>query len=305
MVAIDHCNDCRRATGAILPVALITDITWVQATCIPRDNNGSEDLEISAVELFNFETVGRQNVYLSFFKSSPKRCRWFCSRCGTNLAYTVDEGAIPHEWGWPPMINFWLGTVNREDLEILGSPERMLWCEKGIPWVRELARNGAGAIPEHPTTKIDEVCKGTVPEESYIDNEPPAGSRGISQILDEARLHLLRVSPQRAWSEYLNQAPTAPVILVDIRPAAQRAENGSIEGSIVVERNVLEWRFDPRSDAHLPVAGRYDLRVIVFCQEGYTSSLAAKALQELGLKNATDMDGGHRAWKEAGLPTKL
>ncbi|HEY1178904.1 MAG TPA: rhodanese-like domain-containing protein, partial [Phytomonospora sp.] len=71
---------------------------------------------------------------------------------------------------------------------------------------------------------------------------------------------------------------------------------------LVVERNVLEWRFDPRGEARLPVAD-YDLRVIVFCQEGYTSSLAASALLDLGLSGATDLAGGFAAWKAAGLPT--
>jgi rhodanese-related sulfurtransferase len=71
---------------------------------------------------------------------------------------------------------------------------------------------------------------------------------------------------------------------------------------LVVERNVLEWRFDPRSDAALPVAG-YETRVIVLCQEGYTSSLAADALLRLGVRRATDVVGGFRAWREAGLPT--
>ena len=72
-------------------------------------------------------------------------------------------------------------------------------------------------------------------------------------------------------------------MLVDIRPQAQRATEGEIPGALIVERNVLEWRFDPSSAARLPQAG-YDLRVIVFCSEGYTSSLAAAALQDLGLQ---------------------
>jgi rhodanese-related sulfurtransferase len=70
---------------------------------------------------------------------------------------------------------------------------------------------------------------------------------------------------------------------------------------MIVERNVLEWRFDPASEARLPVA-RYDLQVIVVCSEGYTSSLAAAALQELGVHLATDLAGGFRAWQAAGLP---
>jgi rhodanese-related sulfurtransferase len=91
---------------------------------------------------------------------------------------------------------------------------------------------------------------------------------------------------------------------VDIRPAAQRALEGEVAPwlpVLVVERNVLEWRFDPRSDAAIPGAS-YDLPVIVLCQEGYTSSLAADALQSLGLHRATDVVGGFAAWREAGLP---
>jgi rhodanese-related sulfurtransferase len=119
--------------------------------------------------------------------------------------------------------------------------------------------------------------------------------RSIDEILDSARRRLNRVTPLAAYKE--------GALLVDIRPAAQRAEEGEIPGALIVERNVLEWRFDPQSDARLPIAGRYDLRVVVFCSEGYTSSLAAAALQDLGLHNATDLAGGFRAWKDAKLPT--
>ena len=90
--------------------------------------------------------------------------------------------------------------------------------------------------------------------------------------------------------------------LIDIRPAAQRAEHGEIPGSVVIERNHLEWRLDPDGDARLPWVAGYDLRPIVICNEGYTSSLAAAALQDLGLSRATDLDGGFQAWKRAGLP---
>jgi rhodanese-related sulfurtransferase len=97
-------------------------------------------------------------------------------------------------------------------------------------------------------------------------------------------------------------AQRAGAVLVDIRPAALREVTGIIPGSLVVERNVLEWRFDPASDARLPVAGRYDLAIVVYCAEGYTSSLAAAALQDLGLHRATDLDGGIAAWRATGLP---
>ncbi|KAI0631429.1 hypothetical protein C8Q77DRAFT_1126705 [Trametes polyzona] len=134
---------------------------------------------------------------------------------------------------------------------------------------------------------------------------PPPGSRSISQILDHARARLQRITPQQALEELQDTAMLWPVVLVDIRPEAQRKTFGSIAGALVVERNVLEWRFDPRCAYRLPIADRYDLRVIVFCQESYTSSLAAASLHDLGLLNATDMIGGYAAWKEAGLPDEV
>jgi rhodanese-related sulfurtransferase len=84
---------------------------------------------------------------------------------------------------------------------------------------------------------------------------------------------------------------------------ALRAEEGEIPDALVVERNVLEWRFDPASSARLPVAG-YDLWVVIVCSQGYTSSLAAACLQDLGVRRATDLEGGFRAWCSAGLPTR-
>jgi rhodanese-related sulfurtransferase len=127
---------------------------------------------------------------------------------------------------------------------------------------------------------------------------PPPGSVGIDEILSGARARLNRLGPHA-----VDEALRRGAILVDIRPAAQRAEFGEIPAAIVIERNVLEWRLDPRSDARLPCADSYDLEVIVTCQEGYTSSLAAAALQDLGLHRATDLTGGFAAWHAAGLPT--
>ena len=124
----------------------------------------------------------------------------------------------------------------------------------------------------------------------------PPGSRTIDQMLAEARARLDRLSPLQA-----SRAAREGAVLVDIRPAAQRAAEGEIPGTLIVERNVLEWRFDPASDARLPQAS-YDLQVVVVCSEGYTSSLAAAALQDLGIRGATDLDGGFRAWQAAGLP---
>ncbi|MEV3926991.1 rhodanese-like domain-containing protein [Actinomadura coerulea] len=123
-------------------------------------------------------------------------------------------------------------------------------------------------------------------------------ARTIDDILAAARDRLARVHPDQAHAETSDGA-----VLVDIRPAAQRAEEGEIPGALIVERNVLEWRFDPASGARLPQATGHDLRVIVFCSEGYTSSLAAASLHDLGLTRATDLVGGFKAWRAAGLPT--
>lgn len=134
---------------------------------------------------------------------------------------------------------------------------------------------------------------------------PPPGSRSINQILEHARARLQRITPHRAYEELQDTVVPWPVVLVDIRPEAQRRMFGAIAGALVVERNVLEWRFDPRCAYRLPIADRYDLRVIVFCQESYTSSLAAASLHDLGMLNATDMIGGYAAWKDAGLPDEV
>jgi rhodanese-related sulfurtransferase len=125
----------------------------------------------------------------------------------------------------------------------------------------------------------------------------PAGARSIDELLADARSRLRRVGPLEAAARMVDGA-----VLVDIRPAAQRAAEGGVPGALVIERNVLEWRFDPAGDARLPLVEGYDLDVVVLCSEGYTSSLAADALRSLGLHRATDVVGGFRAWVAVGLP---
>jgi rhodanese-related sulfurtransferase len=121
--------------------------------------------------------------------------------------------------------------------------------------------------------------------------------RSINEILDAARRRLRRLDPAQTDAAMRDGA-----ILVDIRPEQQRLAEGSVPGALVVERNVLEWRFDPRCDARLPEARDLGVRVVVMCSQGYTSSLAAASLQDLGLRNATDLAGGFLAWAAAGLP---
>ena len=121
------------------------------------------------------------------------------------------------------------------------------------------------------------------------------GRQTIEQALDAARRRLARLTPAEA-----EQASRTGAVVVDIRPAAQRASEGELQCALVIERNVLEWRFDPSSEASLDIAS-HDLQVIVVCSEGYTSSLAAAALQDLGLRRATDVIGGYAAWRSYGL----
>ncbi len=130
----------------------------------------------------------------------------------------------------------------------------------------------------------------------------PAGvtgnrARPVGEILATARQRLRRLDPPGAYD-----AMGKGAILVDIRPREQRMAEGSVPGALVVERNVLEWRFDPRSEARLPEATGYDLHLIIMCSQGYASSLAAASLQDLGLHHATDLAGGFVAWAQAGLP---
>ena len=119
----------------------------------------------------------------------------------------------------------------------------------------------------------------------------------VDEMLETARARLDRVSPQRAA-----ELAATGARLVDTRPQWQRDAEGTLPGALVIERNHLEWRLDPTSDARIPEATDHDVTWIVVCSEGYSSSLAAASLQDLGLRHATDLDGGFRAWKAAGLP---
>ncbi len=118
----------------------------------------------------------------------------------------------------------------------------------------------------------------------------------IDTVLDDARARLHRL-PAREVPGALQRG----AVLVDIRPAAQRAAEGQVPAALVVERNVLEWRCDPTSDARLPEATGDDVEWVLLCSEGYTSSLAAAALQDLGLRRATDVVGGYHALVAEGV----
>ena len=119
---------------------------------------------------------------------------------------------------------------------------------------------------------------------------------GIDEYLDEARTELTRITPQEV-------ATLDDLLIIDIRPLHNRVAEGEIPGSIPVERIVLEWRLDPNGDHRLP-GFTADTTVVVLCNEGYSSSLAARDLKRIGLPHATDLVGGFRAWAAAGLPIR-
>jgi rhodanese-related sulfurtransferase len=121
----------------------------------------------------------------------------------------------------------------------------------------------------------------------------------IDEKLDQARRRLKRVDARKAAVELDRGA-----LLVDIRTDAQRIRDGEILGALVIDRTVLEWRLDPTSPSRIAQATGHDVRVMVLCAEGYSSSLAAASLQDLGLVNATDVIGGFEAWKAANLPVE-
>ena len=120
----------------------------------------------------------------------------------------------------------------------------------------------------------------------------------VDELLADARSTLDRVSPAEA-----SRLAERGALLVDIRPYHDRAAYGEIPGSLAIERIVLEWRLDPHGD-HRIDGFTEDTPVIVVCNEGYASSLAARDLQRLGLHRATDLVGGFSAWAAAGLPVR-
>jgi rhodanese-related sulfurtransferase len=124
-----------------------------------------------------------------------------------------------------------------------------------------------------------------------------ATSLSAGQLLERARRRLRRLTAEKASAEQ-----DAGALLVDTRTIEQRARDGDIPGAFVIDWTVLEWRLDPASASRIPEVVEHNVRVIVICAEGYSSSLAAASLHDLGLVNATDVIGGFEAWKAAGLP---
>jgi hypothetical protein len=162
-LALDHCNDCRRATGSLLPAWLCAPIDMgsvslvraSSATLAPkaaaREGKAEERRGpwTPASDVF-VPSPANTDHFLKSYESSHERWRWFCTRCGTNIAYTA---VMPAEF--PNMVDITLGSVNRHHLESDALvPERHLWWDYGIDWIRRLSTEGYGALPIHPDYHI-------------------------------------------------------------------------------------------------------------------------------------------------------
>jgi rhodanese-related sulfurtransferase len=123
-------------------------------------------------------------------------------------------------------------------------------------------------------------------------------SSAIERRLAQAQARISRIDATEAA-----RLRDAGALLVDTRPGWQRAEFGAVPGAIVIERNHLEWRLDPSGDHRHPAAIEHHGAIVVFCQEGYASSLAVESLQDLGIPDVHDLAGGFAAWAAAGQPT--
>ena len=122
-------------------------------------------------------------------------------------------------------------------------------------------------------------------------NDPGRDTRSIDEILAAARARLDRVEPEALENERI-----AGAVIVDIRPVEQRERDGDLPDAIVIDRNVLEWRLDPVCEHHIAAVADYDTRIVIVCNEGYQSSLAAALLRDVGLHRTTDLVGGVQAW---------
>ena len=125
-------------------------------------------------------------------------------------------------------------------------------------------------------------------------------AKRVDDLLREARDRLERLAPEDAYDEQR----TRGALIVDTRTEEQRRDQGVIPGARIIDRTVFEWRLDPSSEHRDPDVTDHDMRIIVVCRQGYSSSLAAASLQDLGLHRATDVVGGFEAWRDAGLPVE-
>jgi hypothetical protein len=187
-VLLDHCNDCRRATASVVPICLVTDAGTVEVSfrspshstdashgTSRRGEDGNRawiPLEpILALYEHSPDSTfdSTKDTSLGHYISSAGRHRWFCTKCGTPIAYHVTYSAYPEAWASTPrMFDIWLGTLDREDLEYEWMrPDHAVWCVFGIPWVADMVKTGARKViegnaaeteplPRHPLFMVDQ-----------------------------------------------------------------------------------------------------------------------------------------------------
>lgn len=160
-----HCDGCRRATGSLGAYGFTSDMALLELSILPRgtvpDQREIQDDDarpsyVPAENLMDSDTKQLDTLWLTHYESSPKRHRWFCGRCGTQIAIAPSKDAIPPEFGWPRVVNIWAGTTDRNLLENdWCRPDHINNCSVAIPWVRDHVRNGAKDSEEHPSFMID------------------------------------------------------------------------------------------------------------------------------------------------------
>ena len=152
-VMVDHCNDCRRATGSLTNFWIATSVPCVEFSI--QVQGASEKSWIEGNEILKRENLGSEkSLAFRWYRSSSDKFRGFCENCGTNLCYR--SSSLPESW--PDMVDFLLGTIDRDDLEKdWFIPEREMWWEMGIPWVQDLVRAGTTKhdMPRHPLWKMN------------------------------------------------------------------------------------------------------------------------------------------------------
>jgi rhodanese-related sulfurtransferase len=185
---------------------------------------------------------------------------------------------------------------------VKGDKEKTLVTPRCRPLIMGVVRSHAPRRAHHtgragPAAALSSRLPGPGKVDKQGRTAAAARRPSIDQVLQEVRSRFARLDAIDA-ARLLDEGR---LVLVDTRPLSQRLADGDIPGALAIDRNVLEWRLDPASGSRLPIA-RYDLRIAVICAQGYSSSLAAASLRELGLRRATDVVGGFEAWRAAGLP---
>ncbi|KAJ6441372.1 glutathione-dependent formaldehyde-activating enzyme domain-containing protein [Purpureocillium lavendulum] len=165
-----HCNDCRRASGQLAAYGVLFEKAHVQVSAItramaeaadagvPADDDDDKRNWIPAAALFDDQAGLGDELCVSVYKSSPRRHKAFCPRCGVAIGHVAGKGTVPPEWGWPDTMAVVTATMDREVLEReWWRPERATWTACGIPWVRDAVRGGVAGVVEHPLAFRDKV----------------------------------------------------------------------------------------------------------------------------------------------------